>query len=318
IRTNLSVGHTRLSLVMILQELTFLICNILLGKCFIYSNGLMDHVYVCENGKSKVWYKKPGHFRGMLDAFLKIIKIEGIKSLWSGLPPTLIMALPGTVIYFTSYDQLSEVLISKLGKDNNQIPVLAGSISRLGSLTVVSPLELIRTKMQSRQLSYKQLYMCINNTVAKDGWLSLWRGWSATALRDVPFSAMYWYNYERFSNGLCKRFDEREPTVMISFTSGAAAGSIAATVTLPFDVVKTHKQTELWESETLNSKFFGIKLLHILYLLDYLKNYTYLSFHCIVPRLIKVAPACAIMISTYEYGKSFFRELNKQRHMQDY
>uniref|UniRef100_A0A8C8SDA6 Mitochondrial glutathione transporter SLC25A40 n=1 Tax=Pelusios castaneus TaxID=367368 RepID=A0A8C8SDA6_9SAUR len=305
-------------LVMILQELTFLICNILLGKCFIYSNGLMDHVYVCENGKSKVWYKKPGHFRGMLDAFLKIIKIEGIKSLWSGLPPTLIMALPGTVIYFTSYDQLSEVLISKLGKDNNQIPVLAGSISRLGSLTVVSPLELIRTKMQSRQLSYKQLYMCINNTVAKDGWLSLWRGWSATALRDVPFSAMYWYNYERFSNGLCKRFDEREPTVMISFTSGAAAGSIAATVTLPFDVVKTHKQTELWESETLNiSQKRSASTWTVMKRIFAERGFTGL-FAGIVPRLIKVAPACAIMISTYEYGKSFFRELNKQRHMQDY
>uniref|UniRef100_A0A8C0JCW3 Mitochondrial glutathione transporter SLC25A40 n=1 Tax=Chelonoidis abingdonii TaxID=106734 RepID=A0A8C0JCW3_CHEAB len=234
----------------------FLICNILLGKCFVYSNGLMDHVYVCEDGKSKAWYKKPGHFRGMLDAFVKIIKLEGIKSLWSGLPPTLIMAVPSTVIYFTSYDQLSEVLISKLGKDSDYIPVLAGSISRLGSLTVVSPLELIRTKMQSRQLSYKQLHICINNTLAKDGWLSLWRGWGPTALRDVPFSAMYWYHYEHIKKWLCKTFDVREPTFLISFTSGATAGSIAATVTLPFDVVKTHKQTEIWEYETLNCKFF--------------------------------------------------------------
>lgn len=29
-----------------------------------------------------------------------------------------------------------------------------------------------------------------------------------------------------------------------------------------------------------------------------------------MPRVIKVAPACAIMISTYEYGKSFFRRMN--------
>ncbi|XP_067418359.1 mitochondrial glutathione transporter SLC25A40 isoform X2 [Emydura macquarii macquarii] len=290
----------------------------LLGKYFIYSNGLMDHVYVCENGNNKAWYKKPGHFRGMLDAFMKIIKIEGIKSLWSGLPPTLIMALPGTVIYFTSYDQLSEILRSKLGKDSNHIPVLAGSISRLGSLTVVSPLELIRTKMQSRQLSYKQLHICINNTVAKDGWLSLWRGWSPTALRDVPFSAMYWYNYERFKNRLCKRFDAHEPTFMISFTSGAAAGSIAATVTLPFDVVKTRKQTELWEYETLNiSQKRSASTWTVMKRIFAEHGFTGL-FAGIVPRLIKVAPACAIMISSYEYGKSFFRKLNKQKNMQSY
>ncbi|XP_065443041.1 mitochondrial glutathione transporter SLC25A40 isoform X1 [Chrysemys picta bellii] len=283
------------------------------GKCFVYSNGLMDHVYVCEDGNSKAWYKKPGHFRGMLDAFVNIIKIEGIKSLWSGLPPTLIMAVPSTVIYFTSYDQLSEVLISKLGKDSDYIPVLAGSISRLGSLTIVSPLELIRTKMQSRQLSYKQLRIYINNTLAKDGWLSLWRGWGPTALRDVPFSAIYWYNYEHIKKRLYKTLDAHEPTFMISFTSGATAGSIAATVTLPFDVVKTHKQTEIWEYETLNlSQKRSTSTWTVMKRIVAEHGFTGL-FAGIVPRLIKVAPACAIMISTYEYGKSFFRKLNKQK-----
>ena len=32
-----------------------------------------------------------------------------------------------------------------------------------------------------------------------------------------------------------------------------------------------------------------------------------------LPRLIKVAPACAIMISTYEFGKAFFRKNNQER-----
>lgn len=34
------------------------------------------------------------------------------------------------------------------------------------------------------------------------------------------------------------------------------------------------------------------------------------------PRVVKVAPACAIMISTYEYGKSFFMRYNKQQKQQ--
>lgn len=37
-----------------------------LGKCFVYCNGLMDHICVCENGNTKVWYKAPGHFTGTL------------------------------------------------------------------------------------------------------------------------------------------------------------------------------------------------------------------------------------------------------------
>lgn len=32
-----------------------------------------------------------------------------------------------------------------------------------------------------------------------------------------------------------------------------------------------------------------------------------------LPRIIKAAPSCAIMISTYEFGKSFFQRLNQDR-----
>lgn len=32
-----------------------------------------------------------------------------------------------------------------------------------------------------------------------------------------------------------------------------------------------------------------------------------------LPRLVKVAPACAIMISTYEFGKAFFHQHNQER-----
>ncbi|NXM70353.1 S2540 protein, partial [Serilophus lunatus] len=221
------------------------------GKCFVCSNGLMDHICVCENGNSKAWYTKPGHSRGTLDAFVKIIQIEGIKSLWNGLPPTLIMALPNTIIYFTCYDQLCEALKCRLGKDDEHIPFLAGALSRISSVTVVSPLELIRTRMQYRKLSYKQLCLCVSTEVAADGWFSLWGGWSSTVLRDVPFSALYWYNYERFRKMICKEVGAYEPTFFIAFTSGAASGSIAAAITQPPDVVKTHRQTQLWERETL-------------------------------------------------------------------
>ena len=32
----------------------------------------------------------------------------------------------------------------------------------------------------------------------------------------------------------------------------------------------------------------------------------------LAPRVIKVAPACAIMISSYEYGKLFFKSYNEK------
>ncbi|XP_029959536.1 mitochondrial glutathione transporter SLC25A40 [Salarias fasciatus] len=283
------------------------------GKCFVYCNGLMDHICVCENGNSKAWYKVPGRFSGTLDAFIQIVRHEGIKSLWSGLPPTLVMAVPATVIYFTCYDQLCAALRQRMGERAQEAPLLAGAIARVGSATVISPLELIRTKLQSQRQSYRELTSLIGSAVRTEGWLSLWRGLGPTLLRDVPFSAMYWYNYEMAKSWLCERYDAREPTFAITFASGATSGSIAAVVTLPFDVVKTRRQVELGElqakhlSSRLSSSTFSVMSRIVAQ-----DGFTAL-FAGFLPRLIKVAPACAIMISTYEFGKAFFRKHNQER-----
>ena len=61
-------------------------------------------------------------------------------------------------------------------------------VCAVGAVTVISPLELVRTKMQSRRQPYSELLVCIRSAVSQDGLLSLWRGWGPTVLRDVPFS----------------------------------------------------------------------------------------------------------------------------------
>ncbi|XP_042346836.1 solute carrier family 25 member 40 [Plectropomus leopardus] len=283
------------------------------GKCFVYCNGLMDHLCVCENGNSKAWYKAPGHFNGTLDAFVKIVRNEGIKSLWSGLPPTLVMAVPATVIYFTCYDQLCAALRARMGNRAQEAPLLAGAIARVGSASVISPLELIRTKMQSRKQSYRELTTIIRSAVQTEGWLSLWRGLGPTLFRDVPFSAMYWYNYERGKSLLCEWNNLREPTFAITFISGALSGSFAAIVTLPFDVVKTRRQVELGELQARNLSYqVSSSTFTVMSRIVAQHGFTGL-FAGFLPRVIKVAPACAIMISTYEFGKAFFRKHNQER-----
>ncbi|NXX05011.1 S2539 protein, partial [Larus smithsonianus] len=285
-------------------------------RCFLYCNGLMDHLYVCQNGNGcTAWYKAPTRFSGTLDAFVKITRYEGIRSLWSGLPPTLVMAVPATVIYFTTYDQLRDYLHARTGSRGHHIPLLAGALARLGAVTVISPLELIRTKMQSRQLSYRELGVCIQSAVAQDGWLSLWRGWGPTVLRDVPFSALYWFNYELVREWLCRQARLEEATFMISFTSGAISGTVAAVLTLPFDVVKTQRQIELGDSEAHPVTTSKPSSTWLLMRRIRAESGTRGLFAGFLPRVIKVAPACAIMISTYEFGKTFFQKLNQERRL---
>ena len=60
--------------------------------------------------------------------------------------------------------------------------------------TVISPLELIRTKMQSEKLTYRQVHTAIKGMLRHEGFLSLWKGLGPSLLRDVPFSGKHYVN----------------------------------------------------------------------------------------------------------------------------
>jgi solute carrier family 25 protein 39/40 len=319
------------------------------GSAFIYNNGLMDHVCICshcaENGngagmrKRKPWYRRPGHFTpgrtlqcergaltcanpemfkvcsgqmtGTMDVMVQIVRTEGITSLWSGLPPTLVMAIPATVLYFTTYDQLKYAWgYNEQDPSTKYIPVVAGSAARSLTTTVISPIELIRTKMQSQQLGYRELAKAVRITTNECGLGMLLRGLGPTLLRDVPFSGMYWFGYEYLKAMQLRDSGRKVPTFPEAFIAGAASGTVAAIITLPFDVIKTHRQIELGKIEFCKDKKVTSTWKMIAQL--YKQKGPSALFAGIVPRILKVSPACAIMISSYEYGKKFFRNHNNK------
>jgi len=293
---------------------------LLANKCFLYCNGLMDHFCTClgnGNNKYNYWYRRPGHFNGTLDAFIKISRREGVTSLWSGLSPTLVLAIPATVVYFVTYEQLRMRLkdYACKGKGSNAqqpfwVPLTAGCTARLWAATTVSPLELIRTKMQSKKLSYLEVHEALRSLLKYHGWRGLWKGLGPTLLRDVPFSGIYWVSYEKF-----KMLNNNKATFSVSFVGGTLAGGFAAIVTTPFDVVKTYRQIEMAEREIITEppKLRGMGTFAVLENI-YQNNGIQGLFTGLFPRVVKVAPACAIMVATFEYGKAFFQSRNLERY----
>lgn len=287
------------------------------NKCFLYCNGLMDHLCPCPNGKGPVWARRNGKFKGTVDAFMKIGRNEGILSLWSGLSPTLILAVPATIAYFVSYEQIKLYIKDKYAKRYRNtpgvtvdqpfwIPMVAGALARIWAATLVSPLELIRTKMQSQKLSYAEIMQALKTVVKYSGVSGLWMGLGITLLRDVPFSAIYWLHYETIK----QKFRGTQQTFTFNLAAGAIAGSIAALLTIPFDVVKTHKQIEMGEKEIYSDKPGCSSGTWAVIKKIYSQNGVRGLFTGLTPRIIKVAPACAIMIATFEHGKRFFQLYN--------
>lgn len=281
------------------------------SPCYLFCNGLMDHLCLCTNvGSPFRPFPHAPHppFNSTVDALIKIPRYEGMSALWRGLPPTLVMAVPNTMIYFTLYDQLKMMYGFIEGQENIWSPMCAGITARTISITCISPIEMIRTKMQAKKgFSYKDLVSIIRNAIQQGGLLSLWQGLGPTLLRDVPFSAVYWMGYEILKSKFT------DPGFAASFSSGAVSGAMAALLTTPFDVIKTHRQMELGELVFRNPSAvkklpFTFSLMFQLYRESGWRS----LFAGVSARVMKVAPACAVMISTYELSKSFFCKYNME------
>ncbi|CAK1579500.1 unnamed protein product [Parnassius mnemosyne] len=291
---------------------------LLSNKCYLYCNGLMEHLCPCgETG----WIPRRVHFHGTIDAFYKIAKLEGVPALWSGLSPTLVLALPCTVIYFVTYEQLrykTKTLYNKLTGTVHQpiwIPLLSGASARTIAVTMVSPLELIRTKMQSKKLTYSEINAALRQVIRYEGYKGLFRGLGSTLLRDVPFSGIYWTTFESTKRAFNKP-DSEKNSFLFNFFCGLVAGSIAAFITLPFDVVKTHQQIELGEKEIYSDGKVQQRASNMQSIVrNIYRNHGFKGlFTGLMPRIFKVAPACAIMIASFEYGKQFFQKYNTQKY----
>jgi len=249
---------------------------------------------------SKPWYLRaiscPVGESNPFRLMAHLARTEGIGSLWSGLPATMIMAFPATILYFTSYEQFRDIFESLLPETSQKVaPFIGGAAARTLTTLIVSPMEMIRTRMQVDGLSWGATTSLFQQTFRAQGWRTLGIGFSATLLRDVPFSALYFGIYETLKKQLPI---ESFHTKNIACASCAAA--IAGILTLPFDVMKTRQQTMLGSDMSRSPSISSIaRLIRE-------ESGTRGFFRGFSPRLMKVVPACAIMMGSYEASKRYF------------
>jgi len=62
--------------------------------------------------------------------------------------------------------------------------------------------------------------------VRYSGISGLWMGLSSTLLRDVPFSAIYWLNYESIKRLYSSYSHSSQQTFTFNLAAGAIAGSV--------------------------------------------------------------------------------------------
>ncbi|ODV91564.1 hypothetical protein CANCADRAFT_29957, partial [Tortispora caseinolytica NRRL Y-17796] len=271
----------------------------------------MPYCVASELDSCAVENVKQRRFVGTWEGLSKIARYEGLSSLWRGLSVTVLMAVPSNMMYFAGYEFLRDSQIFSSRYTEYTSPLICGAIARLFASSLTSPMELFRTRLQSlasvnngserpKVTAFRSTYIEISSLIKREGLHTLWRGLGLTLWRDVPFSAIYWLGFETIkASYLDKRPDSDSFTP--AFIAGALSGSIAAFITTPFDVGKTRMQVYIDGNKAATSSSM------ISTMMDIGRSEGLAGlFKGLSPRVLKISPACAIMISSYDVTKSLF------------
>ena len=179
------------------------------------------------------------------------------RGVYQGVGSVIIATLPSSGAFFTTYEGIKAVLQNH-NPTSGSTPLLpqplihaaASGTAELVSCAILTPAEVIKQNAQMVDNS-KTGRPRVNATLQtmqrfRSNPLALWRGYSALAGRNLPFTALQFPLFERIKENIRRYRDERGirtntllESGLITAVSAGTGGSISAVVTTPIDVVKT-------------------------------------------------------------------------------
>jgi len=195
------------------------------------------------------------YYTGMGNCFSTIYKEEGLRAFYRGVAAP--MASYGLIksITFGSYgnclDALRKWRISK-GEWTGKHPLvdlfIGGCVGGLACTVVMAPSDRVKVQMQlakSEGKPFKGVIDCAKFIINKEGVFTktgLFRGWTATALRDVPGMSGYYIVYELVKKYWKPWGKDGKHTDMQNLTAGGLAGQVSWLPVYPMDVIKSRYQ----------------------------------------------------------------------------
>ena len=124
------------------------------------------------------------NYKHVGDAFSRIVKEEGVVSLWKGSVPTILRASSLNVAMFVTYDSAKEIATATMGSSTSPIAIQIGSsmISAVATAVGSLPFDNVKTKIQKMKagpdgkLPYSGVPDCFAKSIAKEGVTGLWAG----------------------------------------------------------------------------------------------------------------------------------------------
>jgi ornithine carrier protein len=269
----------------------------------------------------------PLRYAGPLDCFRQSIHQDGMRGLYRGVSAPLLGAAAETSCLFFSYRVAQDVIRvfrapTSKSKADDKLPltslVAAGAISGAVTSLILTPIELVKCRMQVPLTSSMDPTLrnasigpavVIRDVYRREGIAGFWRGQLGTLFRETGGGAAWFGCYESFSLFFRQRAQaatgEKDPSIPIwqSMIAGAGAGLGYNFSFYPADTIKSKMQTGDLASIGANGReqtFFGVG--RALYRTHGLKG---LYRGCGIT-LLRSGPSSALIFTIYESLRTYF------------
>lgn len=186
-----------------------------------------------------------------------IVSTEGAMALFKGMATPLATIAFQNAVAFQAYALFSRALSDRTSQEplSYQKVAIAGIAAGTIQTAILTPVDLIKIRLQiatDRRAKKSSLQSpqagplgLVRNIVRREGIKGLYRGWTATVIRDAPSHAVYFGTYEYMRELLhpgCRTDSEESLSTML--VSGGLAGSLSWLCCYPLDVVKSRLQAQ--------------------------------------------------------------------------
>ena len=183
------------------------------------------------------------------------LRSGGFRGVYAGVGSAVVGSAPGAALFFVSYEGVKsacrdwrEDRRDSRGQGQGWLEPLehmaAASVGEVAACAVRVPTEVVKQRAQALQGqgSWEVLrkILWLRRKIGVGGvWKELYRGWSITVLREVPFTIIQFPIWEALKE---QRQRDTGGTTIGAWESGlfgSVAGAVAAGLTTPLDVLKT-------------------------------------------------------------------------------
>ncbi|KAI3504945.1 hypothetical protein L1887_26757 [Cichorium endivia] len=144
------------------------------------------------------------NYKGVADAITRMVKQEGVTSLWRGSSLTVNRAMIVTASQLASYDQIKETIIKQgVMADGLGTHVTASFAAGFVAAVASNPVDVIKTRVMNMRVEegvappYKGAVDCALKTVKAEGPMALYKGFIPTISRQGPFTVVLFVTLEQ-------------------------------------------------------------------------------------------------------------------------